>query len=116
VWSVDDSAAWLARTAEYLSSHDLPSDNLATWDTFLDRSDEFDLVLHDLGSPPTRTAALPRALRLIGSGGIVVVDDVHRPWYRPYARRTVREAGLRYVSARKLTMDHFGRYAAVALR
>ena len=117
VWSVDDSAAWLERTGEFLSAHDLPADNLTTWDAFIARSrDEFDLVLDDLGSPPTRTATLPSALRLIGSDGIVVIDDMHKPWYRPYARRVVREAGLRYVSSRKLTIDNFGRYAAVAVR
>jgi predicted O-methyltransferase YrrM len=117
VWSVDDSPTWLERTREFLTSHGLPDDNLVTWDAFLRRRPrDFDLVLHDLGSPPTRTAALPTALQVCRPGGIVVIDDMHRAWYRPYARRIVRESDGRYFSARKLTIDGLGRYAAVATR
>jgi predicted O-methyltransferase YrrM len=116
VWSVDDSPDWLGRTCEYLAAHGLPRDRVSTWPAFADApAGSFDLVLHDLGAPRTRMTALPIALRLAApEGGIVVIDDMHKAVYRPYARRVVRESGLRYFSARRLTRDHFGRYAAVA--
>jgi predicted O-methyltransferase YrrM len=113
VWSVDDSPQWLERTAEYLAAQGVARDRLSTWQAFDEPPSSFDLVLHDLGRPALRMAALPAALALLRAGGVLVVDDLHKAAYRPYARHVVRGSGLRCLSARALTTDRFGRYAGL---
>lgn len=112
VWTVDDSDDWLAPTASFLKLHQLSTDNLVTWDLFLQRSvGGFDLVFHDLGSMDVRRRTLPRAMTQARPGGLLMLDDIHKPLYGSFARRLVQAAGGRSYSLRWLTLDSMSRYA-----
>jgi len=113
VCTVDDSPDWLEKTRGFLASHSLPTSDLVTWDSFLQQGrGSFDLVLYDLFGPmQLRIAALPRALQLARAGRIIVLDDIDREIYGPYARRLVKQSRMPSYSLRLLTRDSFGRYA-----
>jgi predicted O-methyltransferase YrrM len=113
VWSVDDDAAWLERTASYLDDHGLRTDRLLPLAAFLASGErEFDLVLHDLNSinSPARSALLPIALELASPSGVVVIDDLHGYPYRSRVRAACRRAGLPLANLRAHLMDESRRY------
>jgi predicted O-methyltransferase YrrM len=119
VVTADDNAAWLARTRSFLDLNHLSTDEMWVWSELSASSPPpFQLVVHDLGSMPVRTATLPRVLELAAPHGLVVLDDISHPKspeYREAAPEICRRAGRRLLFARKLTLDGFGRYAAIAL-
>jgi predicted O-methyltransferase YrrM len=117
IWSIDDSPEWLEQTRVYLRRHGLSTENLLTWDVLCRRPPEpFDLVLHDLGRMPVRQTVLEDGLVLCRTGGLLVLDDVHKPAYRAHAARVLKRAGLDYFSLRRLTLDSLGRYSWLAQR
>ena len=111
VISCDDSPQWLHRTRDFLGAHGFPDahfDDLAT--VFQARS-KFDLVFLDLGFVEQRVSFLDKALTAVHDGGYIVIDDMHKPSFRPLASGALRRAGFASYSIRKLTLDSFGRYA-----
>ncbi len=117
VVTADDDAEWLERTRVYLAAAGLSTGEMWLWDE-LSRSapQPFQLVVHDLGSKlSVRAGALPRALELTASDGLLVLDDLHRKMYRDTAPGICRRAGRRLLSARTLSLDAYERYAAIAL-
>ena len=119
VVSVDDSPVWLSRTRDYLTAQGVTVATLAAWSDFsADRSNEatFDLVLHDLGNMVVREGALPRVLDLVRPGGLLVLDDLHKPRYRATATRLLRERSWPHLSLWLQTRDSLDRHAWVAQR
>ena len=107
VVSVDNDAAWAARTDAFLASKNLPP-GVQTWSEFQRASQDgsFQLVLHDLGTIGTRVDTLDAARRLVQRGGYLILDDLHfselahaRAW--PDCKDLPE------------TRDHFGRFAGI---
>lgn len=116
VWSVDDELSWLETTRTFLVSNDLSSDNLVYWQTFIDtRPETFDLVLHDLGRMPVRTRTLEDAIALAHTGGLIVLDDIHKDEYRSYVKRVLKRLKLPFYSLRAFTKDRYGRYCYLVI-
>ncbi len=116
VWSVDDSAEWLDKTRGYLFDRGLDDAHTLTWDEL--RAAEppaFDLVLHDMGMMDVRERTLPEAVGLARPGGLVVLDDVHKPAYRAAALRWLDEKGYEHWSLKPYTRDRLTRYAELVL-
>jgi len=114
IWSIDDAPEWLDKTKEFLSSQHLNTEQLMTWDSFIDiNQDTFDFILHDLGSMKTREELLPKVLTLVSSNGFVILDDIHKMNYRTSAKRIVKEKGLIYHNLKAFTLDRFNRYCAL---
>jgi predicted O-methyltransferase YrrM len=117
VWSVDDSAEWRQKTQNYLEEMDRQTDNLHTWADFIqDDPGGFDLVLHDMGTMEFREETLRQALDLAKPGGLVILDDVHKPAYREAAMAVLEEMGLEWFSLREWTRDPLTRYAWLVIR
>ena len=116
VTSVDDSEAWIGSTARFLEARGLPTDRLLSWEEFRSAPPaRFDLIFHDLGSMRTRRQALPLVLEMAKtSGGVVVLDDLHKDTYREEARRRLQEVRCRPFDLSDYTRDDFGRYAWLA--
>jgi predicted O-methyltransferase YrrM len=115
VFTVDDDPAWLVSTRQFLDRKGLRADNLMTWDAFeLNPPPPADLVFHDLGSMATRLRTLPSALNYCRIGGIVLLDDMHKEEYAPWAEQVLIEGGFRAVDVREQTLDHFGRFCWIA--
>jgi len=129
--SVDTSAEWLGKTAEFLAANGLPTDNMHQWLAFLgawrnksaaassDETDEagltrYDLVFYDLGSISERGKFLRDALDM---GNVVILDDVH------HYEQVVREVlgcppyhEHQVYDLRTATLDDYGRYAWAVVR
>lgn len=117
VISVDDDAAWLGRTREYLERRGLPADRLFTWPDFrAEPLQLFDFVFHDLGSVDTRRATLAAALDYVAPGGAAILDDLHKHRIESVARPIASAAGFKLVWVRELTLDEYGRFATWAQR
>jgi predicted O-methyltransferase YrrM len=117
IYSVDDNEEWLQKTYGFLKSHDLPTDNLFLWPDFkLSDQDDFDLIFHDLGRMELRVESLPFVLSLQSPAGIVVLDDMHKKPYRTMIKQEIENKNLSLHSARKFTLDKFGRFSQIAIR
>lgn len=118
VVTIDDDPAWLERSRAFLESNRLPTDEMWTWDEFSASPQPFQLVVHDLGNMSVRAATLPRVLELTAPDGLLVLDDMHHPEAGSYgatAPETCRRAGRKLLPVRLLTLDEYGRFAAVAV-
>jgi predicted O-methyltransferase YrrM len=113
VFSVDDDAGWLERTRGFLETEGLSTERLMLWEDF--SAGELDLVLHDLGTMPTRAATLADAISRVRPGGAIVLDDVHMPGYRTRVEQELARLGVRHASAEDETLDMLGRYSWIAL-
>lgn len=113
VHSVDDSAEWLEKTRSYLAENSLSDDNLWHWPEFAaaDRKGTFDLVLHDMGFMDTRFRELEPVLDLARPGGLVILDDTHKPDFREQALEVVAQRGHAAYSLKAITRDRLTRYA-----
>ncbi len=116
VCSVDDNEHWLDKTRSYLQGHNLPVDDVLSWQDFKQQPpSSYDLIFHDLGSMQLRAEALGFVLGLRDKSGLVVLDDIHKHAYRRTAMAGVKQAGLSFYSSRQFTHDGIGRYAAIAV-
>ncbi len=117
VWSVDDDIFWLSQTGQFLRRHGLDDQRLLPWPDFAAGAGPqvFDVVFHDLGDMRTRRKALPTLWTRLQYGGLMILDDMHKPIYRAAALRFhARETGQASDSAyslRSVTGDCFDRYA-----
>jgi hypothetical protein len=55
-------------------------------------------------------------LDLAKPGGLVILDDVHKPAYREAAMAVLEEMGLEWFSLREWTRDPLTRYAWLVIR
>ena len=113
VHSVDDSAQWLARTRAYLAETGMDDDRLHVWDDFASAgfAGAFDLVVHDLGFMDTRFDVLDTVVGLARPGGLVLLDDMHKPDFRDKALARLESQGHTAYSLKKLTRDKLTRFA-----
>ena len=117
VFSVDDNQEWLSKTRSFLVACDLETTHLLDWRAFSQsKTGRFDLIFHDLGSMELRAETLPHVLDLSLPEGAIVLDDMHSEYYRPIALKIVEESGFSLYSARKYTLDRFGRFSEVAIQ
>ncbi len=113
VTSVDDSPEWLEKTRGYLGEQGVSTDDLHVWSEFIegDVRGRYDLVLHDMGTMDTRARTLMQAVGLARAGGVVVLDDMHKPDFRVGALRDLEGVGLPTLSAKAFTRDALTRFA-----
>ena len=118
VHSVDDSPEWLDKTRAYLRAQGLDDAGTFSWHEFeaSARRGAYDLVLHDMGFMDTRFATLDAVVDLARAGGVVLLDDMHKPDYRDKALAALAARGLRPLSLRRLTHDDLTRFAYVLVR
>ena len=115
VHSVDDSPEWLEKTRAYLAETSSDDDKLHVWSDFVGKgmAGSFDLVVHDLGFMDTRYEVLDEAVGLARAGGIVLLDDMHKPDFRDKALAHLEAQGQAVYSLKKLTRDRLTRFAYV---
>lgn len=112
IWSVDDHEGWLEKTRGWLEGMGVTADNTAFWDDFIAMEHEpFDLVFHDLGRMDKRAAVLEQVLGLAREGGLVILDDVHKPEFRASAQATLAAKGMQSYSLKRLVRDDIARYS-----
>ena len=116
IWSVDDDPHWLEQTRQFLSTHRFSVSHLESWHDFTEANHApFDFILHDLGSMTLRQTALPQVIALAAHRGLVLLDDMQKQPYGPYARQLVRNLYLETYNLKFLVRDRFRRYAFLVL-
>lgn len=100
---LDDDSEWGKKTMAALEHHGLNPSLVFPWTPF---SEPFDLIVHDLGTPPTRAASMANVCHW---GRHVIADDMHFDEVRQAALAT----GRRF-SELKFTRDGYGRWAALS--
>ncbi len=116
IWSVDDDPHWLEQTRRFLSTHQFPVSYLENWQDFAEAHQApFDFILHDLGSMALRQAALPRVVALADHRALLLLDDVQKHPYGPYARQLLHNMHLETFNLKFLVRDQFRRYAFLVL-
>ncbi len=114
VTSVDTSPEWLERTGEFLAEEGLSTARLAVWSDFVnENTDTFDLVLHDMGRKSQRSETFPQ-YSILSSPEATFFSTICTSLIsrRITEQRLLRETLLTHL--RRLTLDRFGRYAALA--
>ena len=116
IWSVDDSTEWINETKTFLSSHDIPSDSVITWDAFVRQNlGPFDLMLYDLGGFEFRKENLNRIIKLCDKNGMIIFDDMHSAEYGRYLNKILKKNNCTCFDIRYYSKDKFGRYSKLAV-
>ncbi len=118
VISVDDNPDWLARSRAYSRAAGTGDEDFLLWDEFLQQhgSDRFDLVVHDFGSVRERARQMSTAFDLVGPGGAIICDDIHKARIWRAARNSMWRRGWTGWSLREETLDSIGRFSLLVVR
>lgn len=117
VISVDDDAQWLKRTKDFLVVHGLDTSGMMTIDQFISQNqDGFDCILHDLNFVEERIKYVQRLLPMVRPGGLMVLDDVHKPDYMLGTLEILSLAPGKIYSLSPATLDRYGRYSMAYIR
>jgi len=112
VFSVDDDAAWVKKTKNFLSQHQLSTDNIFTLDQFLQSGEEgFDCILHDLNFVEVRINYVEQMVKIAKSKGMIIFDDVHKPDYLFALLVKLKETQASVFTLKPVTNDSYGRFA-----
>lgn len=117
VFSVDDDAAWVKKTKDFLSQHQLSTDNIFTLDQFLQSGEEgFDCILHDLNFVEVRINYVEQMMKITKINGIIIFDDVHKTDYLFGLLVKLKKFESKIFSVKPVTCDNFGRFALAAIK
>ncbi len=117
VFSVDDDVRWLEKTKGFLEAHSLDTTGLMTMEQFASRDQGgFDFILHDLNFVEKRIKYVQRLLSLVRPGGLIILDDVHKPDYMLGTLEILSLAPGKIYSLSPATLDRYGRYSMAYIR
>ncbi len=117
VYSVDDDAAWLEKTKDFLHQHQLDTQNMFTLDQFLKSSEsEFDCILHDLNFVEVRINYVEQMIKITKSNGVIIFDDVHKPDYLFALLVKLKETQSKVFTVKPITNDGYGRFALAVVK
>lgn len=109
--SVDHNAEWLGKTKDWLEAQGTRTDGLMTWEAWQAWDELYDLIVCDLGGG-RRGEQFPGVLDRLRPGGVVLVDDMHRPQYNLLVQGEALKRRMNCVTLGQ-TLDGFGRFSAV---
>jgi hypothetical protein len=116
IWSVDDSTEWINKTKTFLSSYNISSDNVISWDAFIEGDlGLFDFILYDLGGFEFRKENLLHIMKSCDKNGIIIFDDMHSAEYGRYLNKVLKESNCTCYDLRYYSKDKFGRYSKLAV-
>jgi predicted O-methyltransferase YrrM len=109
--SVDTSDEWLDKTRDFLSHEGLRARFLPSRELDSLPGGSFDLAFDDIGRIEERAEVIPTITRVMGPGGVVVLDDMNVRGYRGEVRSRLAASGWDLYSVRPQTFDAKGRFA-----
>jgi hypothetical protein len=113
VYSCDDDAHWMQRTADFLTEKNLSTDNLLLWDDFCQHHAHIvpDILLHDMGHSGRRISELPRVLDWCSRGAVAILDDMQKPAVREAALAGMKQRNLVGYDLSIATYDSYNRFS-----
>ena len=116
IWSVDDSEGWINKTKKFLGSHNISSDNVITWDAFIQKNlGPFDFILYDLGEFEFRKENLKQIIKSCDKNGMIIFDDMHSAEFGRYLNKILKKSNCTCFDIRYYSKDKFGRYSQLAV-
>ncbi len=118
VWSLDDSAEWLAWTNRFLERYGKSHvGRLCEWKfvRYFDPSPR-DFVVYDFSGGDMREKYFGYAMQMIAPGGIAILDDAQHPEHQKTMHQEAREQRCDIFGLREWTCDSVDRYAALIVR
>lgn len=117
VFSVDDDAAWLEKTKDYLRQNQLGIENIFPLDQFLkSKEDGFDCILHDLNFVEVRINHLEHIMKIAKQNGLIILDDVHKPDYLFFALTKLQKMKVKKYDLKPVTFDNYGRFSLALVK
>lgn len=117
VFSIDDDALWLEKTKDYLKKENLNTDNMYTVDEFFKSNiADFDIILHDMNYVDVRIKYVEKVMNIAKSGGVVIMDDVHKPDYMLPLLNLLKIQDVSVYDLKPVTFDSFKRFALAVIK
>jgi len=117
VTSIDDDAAWLDKTKQYLQRHQLGVENMYTVQEFVDTAvSGFDCILHDMNFVEVRINYVELVVQRLAQSGVIIMDDVHKPDYRFALLKKLQNMNVDCYTVKSETFDSYGRYAFAVMK
>lgn len=117
IYSIDDNAAWLAKTEQYLATNRLALDNVMMLDDFLESGEsDFDMIFFDLNFVEVRRRYIEMVVTKCRPGGLILFDDAHKTDYMYEVLYQTRRAPINFYDLRSFTRDAFGRFSLLGIK
>lgn len=115
VYTVDTRQEWLDKSKVFLEGRGMDVERMVTDLGELPKGSKFDVVVHDLGrcDEGQRAEFLPEMYKLVAKGGILVLDDLHKPAYKEEVDKFLKKNKAKLVSWEAETTDQYGRFAGI---
>ena len=114
VTSVDDSEEWLERTGQFLARYGKSTGELLMWDEWQERTDTYDVVVHDFASGDLRESSMWVAADAVAPGGVLIFDDAQHAGHLAEMLRVAEAHDWVLYDIRGVTEDPVRRFAAMA--
>ena len=113
VLSIDDNKDWLTKTVEFCKQHNVEPKNMVLWNDLNvhEYKNTFDIALHDFGNRQARSEVLPFVINMMKSGGILIIDDMHKKDLRVRVEEILQQNNLNWTDLKYCTLDKASRYA-----
>lgn len=112
IWTIDDSPEWLAKTSNFLKTHDIEPRSLFPLEEIRNlEKNSFDLIFYDFGAFDIRISTLEFALSLLSEKGNMIVDDMHAADYAFFVKEAACQRKMDSVSLHYFTHDKFNRFS-----
>lgn len=116
VFSVDSSDDWLNKTQDYLRQNKLVEKNLLTWEEYSKNySLNFDLVIVDIRPITRRVELIKNYLLYNKKNTILIIDDFHKDHLKKPILMLKKKFNFKIYSLKDITLDNYGRYAAIII-
>ena len=117
VYSVDDDAAWLEKTKDFLTQHKVETQNMYTLEQFLKSGESgFDCILHDLNFVEVRINYVEKLMSIVKPNGLIIFDDVHKPDYLFALLVKLKSIQSKIFTVKSVTYDSYGRFALAVVK
>lgn len=115
--SIDSSPEWLDKTAQYLAGEALSPEMLLTADA-LEKVEltGLDLAFLDIRPLDLRVRLMAPLFEKLEQRGALIIDDLHKPHFRPLVRSEAAALSARLFNIKGLTLDEYGRYVYVLMK
>ncbi len=117
VYSVDDDAAWLEKTKDFLTQHKVGIEKMYTLEQFLKSGESgFDCILHDLNFVEVRINYVEKLMNIVKPDGLIIFDDVHKPDYLFALLSKLKSIPSKIFTVKPVTNDRYGRFALAVVK
>ena len=114
ITSVDTDENWLIKTKQFIESKNIDNSNIITFDKFMEKPRNYDLILYDVAyyQNGTRQQLLPIVLQnCVHNKTNILFDDMHIQHYFMFVLHIMSGLKFNMINAKPYTLDNYGRFS-----